>query len=354
MSQKSEKYMRLQESINLVSSYAGREGISGPGKVLDNLIKGLRKINHPYVVNRGLDTTPFLWVHSDFSPLMELPTEGVFSVLGPNLAVLPRDLPGRRRFAHSVYVHPSEWAAQVWVEEGFDRCPLRVWPVGIDTEQFTARTSPARGAPILLYHKRRSASDLAFVQNILNERGIGFETLAYGHYSQDEYIDKLRSHAFVLWLGRHESQGIALQEALAMGVPVLVADALSVFDEQPAAKGLFPERLRSFRTTCAPYFDSRCGLVVDDLNMLGEALVKMRSMLGTFCPRDYVLQNLTLEKQAMRFVDLFSELAREHCTRSRRAPALVDWPYKPRLSTRIRAQVSLRSNNCRMKLMGIL
>lgn len=345
--------MNHQESINLVSSYAGREEISGPGKVLNNLVKGLHKIGQPYVVNRALDSTQFLWVHSDLRAIIDLPTTEVLSVLGPNVAVFPGDLPGHRRFANSVYLQPSEWAAKAWVEEGFNRCPLRVWPTGIDTDEFAARPEPKRDAPILLYHKQRAASDLARVEDIIRARGLSFQTVSYGSYSQKEYIGLLRDHAFVVWLGCHESQGIALQEALAMDVPMLVIDAASLFVQESDFRGRIPERLRRLRTTSAPYFDSRCGIVVDDVEMAGEGLDRMRTMAGSFRPRDYILENLSLERQASRFAGFFSELLARHPGAFRLRDGHADRPYKPGTVTRVRAKVSIKSKFYAMKFSGI-
>jgi hypothetical protein len=74
--------MNYKESISPVFSYAGREGISGQGRVLGNLVKGLRKTNQPFVVNRELDSSRLLWVHSDVRAVIDLPTREDLSVPG--------------------------------------------------------------------------------------------------------------------------------------------------------------------------------------------------------------------------------------------------------------------------------
>ena len=87
-----------------------------------------------------------------------------------------------------------------------------------------------------------------------------------------------------------ESQGIAYQEILATGVPCYVIDK-TVWNDQPGY---------NFPATSAPYFDDRCGIKHHNLSRLGEFLDK----LSTFKPRDYIVDNLTLEKSASEYIKL--------------------------------------------------
>jgi len=324
--------------INLVSRQASSTRISGPGKVFRNLVKGLDRIGQSYVVNRALDSTRRLWVHDNLHALLELPRHGTGNVLGPNLVVLPRDLPTRQPFCNSLYLHPSPWAVGIWIEEGFAQCPLRAWPVGIDTDDFPRRTKPQGGSPVLIYFKKRFPEELSKVCRALAEQQMPYRILQYGTYAEPEYLAALRDCSFVVWLGGTESQGIALQEALACNVPVLVLDALSLFQHYPpeAPRRLFPDRLRTFRTTSAPYFEARCGLKVDSMEALPPALSAMRDRLDAFRPREFVLETLSLEKQAGEFVSFFEELE----SASNPSPGAMrlgqGGPYVPRRVTRMR------------------
>jgi hypothetical protein len=163
-----------------------------------------------------------------------------------------------------------------------------------------------------------------------------YQVFKYGYYSQSDYIRALERCSFVIWLGRHESQGIALQEALAMNVPVLVLDALSLFDYYPTPTHFFPDRLRGLRTTAAPYFDDRCGIILDSVAMLEDGIFQMRERWHTFRPRDYLAENLALDKQAREFVTLFHLLGQESSNIvALNADSLGSKTYKPRLLTRL-------------------
>jgi glycosyltransferase involved in cell wall biosynthesis len=105
----------------------------------------------------------------------------------------------------------------------------------------------------------------------------------------------------MIFLSAHESQGIAAQEAMAAGVPLLAWDPGFLED---------PDRFKWGQTvipaTSVPYFDERCGLKFRDAaefaNQLPAFLARQRE--GRFAPRNFILENLTLEKCARHFVDL--------------------------------------------------
>jgi hypothetical protein len=124
-----------------------------------------------------------------------------------------------------------------------------------------------------------------------------------------------------------------------MNVPVLVLDAGSLFQVYPLPPGTFPPRLRSFRTTSAPYFDSRCGILVDDWRRLGSALDRMQESWPGFRPREFIRENLSLESQASRFVNFFEELETECGSAAPLAPdGRRDHPYRPSTLSKVRVR----------------
>jgi len=207
-------------------------------------------------------------------------------------------------------------------------------------DEFPERPSLSGRPPALLYYKERSRHELAEVERTLREKGIEFHTLAYGSYQQHEYVRLLQTHAYVVWLGGSETQGIALQEALAMNVPVLVLDAPSLFEvDYLLARGRFPSRLKQFRCTSVPYFDPRCGIVVDGWQFLGSALERMQECWHTFRPREFVRETLSLDVQASRFVGLFEELETLYGSKVPLLPdGRRDSPYHPTTLSKVRVR----------------
>jgi hypothetical protein len=330
--------MATRHQINLIAACANREAVSGPAKFFRNLAKGLQRNGQRFCVNQGLESTRWLWIHDDLRALLEVGRGRTLNLLGPCLAMLPRDLLGRHDFPRSYYLQSGPWTTQLWEQEGFSGCPLRSFAVGIDTDELPERPPLSRKPPVLLYYKHRSPWELAKVEKTLREKGIEFHTLVYGAYKQHEYLRFLQTHAYVVWLGCSEGQGLAMGEALAMNVPLLVIDACSLFDTYPLSYA-FPQRLKSFRTTSAPYFDSRCGIVIDNWQSLSPALDKMQDSWRDFQPREFVRENLSLELQASRFVNFFEELETQYGATVALLPdGRPHNPYRPTTLSKVRVR----------------
>jgi len=295
--------------INIISKSYLSKKTSGPKKVVENLIKGLDKIGYPYCINKSLDSTSQLWIHDDAKALRKASELGLKAVVGPNIYILPRNIHGDINLDNFLYIHPSKWAEEFWEDFGFDRCKLDFWPTGIDTEIFKERETPKDGE-VLIYFKQRSEEELSFIKDKLKNKGIKFSVIKYGEYVEKDYIKKIKNSKYIIWLGRQESQGIALQEALSMNVPILVWDVKNVGDWVPRKNELHifnEEELKYENTSSAYYFDGNCGIKFKDRKDFDEKLEIMEQNYTKLNPRKYIINNLNLKKQAIDFVNLFEE-----------------------------------------------
>ncbi len=275
--------------------------INGPGKVVKNLIKGLDKIKYPYVINKDINATKRCYIPNRLMALLKLQKAKSKVIVGPNLFVLPDEIPSYVKLRDTIYLQPSQWALDLWKMLGFNKALLKVWPTGIDTDSFyPVRQSNKK---ITVYHKKRSKQELEQIENTLQRMGLDYHKVTYGNYDEQEYRTILKSTSFIIWYGCHESQGIALQEALASGVPVLVFDVKSLSEQVPCPH--WPSRIREFEVTSAPYFDSRCGIKTKDLNTLRQSIEFMVDNLKSFRPREFILENLSLAKQANELIKLY-------------------------------------------------
>lgn len=294
--------------INIISKAYCRHYQSGPKKVVDNLVKGLEKIGYPYVVNKRLDACKRLWIHDDLSALQEavhLPEE-VKVVIGPNLVVMPRNLPSDLEMRRFVYIHPSEWAKKFWEDAGFAKCPIVAWPTGIDTVEFTPGSEPRTS--VVVYFKQRFPEELQYVEQELQRRGLTYRLVRYPEYREAAYKNLLREAKYVIWIGRQESQGIALEEALATGIPVLLWDVKTMghwLATEREMKFFTAEENRHFATS-AEYFDETCGIRIYGEEEFASALERMEYEWRNFTPREYIFTHLSLEKQARDFVEIYN------------------------------------------------
>jgi len=292
--------------INIVTDEPYRSRTVGPDKRGANLLKGLDRIGYPYVVRRHLRSTKRLWVNGLPDLAAHLPRRDVCTVIGPNVWGFGWQVPRRARLEHALIIEASEKSVSQFIgDEGFQRCSVRAWAGGIDTDEFHPPASRRPGRDVLVYTKHRDPGELPGIIETLLRHDLRPSLLMYGNYGEQEYRVALANAAFVVWHGRAESQGFALGEALSCDVPVLVCDHWEEVDAERALRLHVNPGRRLFEN--APYFDDRCGLRIDDLDGLSGAVEEMLDRLSEFQPREYVLENLTLEQSARAFVDLWQE-----------------------------------------------
>lgn len=303
----------MEEVLNIISNSLGQEKIGGPNKVILNTLKGLDKIGYPYVVNGNIGDYKFNWIHDSVKGIIEAFLKKIPVVIGPNIVVLPDDLwPLKPFLCGNIYLHPSAWCVDVWKKVGFNECPLFSWPAGIDIQDFILEKSIDNQNNVLIYFKRRDPKLLE--QAIVQVKSSGYNPLVikYGEYDENEYKTLLSKSLFGIWIGTSESQGIALQEALASNLPLIVCDVNSLFEAKGKNDYLFPEKLRDFKPTSVPYFDERCGIIINDISKLGDSIRKISGKITSYNPREYIMENLSLEKQAIELLSFFDILKGKH------------------------------------------
>jgi len=294
--------------INIISKSIVEGGINGPQKVVSNLIKGLDILGYPYCINKALDTTSKLWIHDDLVALKEASERKLKAVVGPNLYILPRDVPKDLDMSNFVFISPSKWSTDFWRDFGFDKCPQDFWPVGIDTVEYSPSKKIKDG--VLIYFKQRYEEELLKIEGVLKNKNIKYNIIKYGSYTESEYKKALAKSRYVIWLGRHETQGIALEEALSTNTPILLCEVKFLGQWVPTKKesSFFTKEQNEYKNvSAAPYFNDECGIKIDNLDKISEKIDYMESNFLSFSPRKYVIENLGLKKQAQEFLKLYEK-----------------------------------------------
>lgn len=295
--------------LNIISRAWSRPDAGAVHKVARNLVAGLERLGYPFVLNRRIDYCSRVWIHDDYRAIMALPAQrnGLKVILGPNLFVMPRDIPHLVRIPdYCVYLHPSPWAVDAWVRLGYPSSRIDSWPVGIDTSGFSLTRRPER-SKILFYYKCRDrvgVDGAARIEAILKNHQCQYTRIDYGNYRQEDYLKTLGESRYVVWYGRQESQGLALQEALAMGCPIIVIDAKTIGDCDGAGYK-FTQQEAAISATSAPYFDASCGLVIEDIDALPGAINALEQNFSSFAPEEFVKKNLSIEGCALDLINKF-------------------------------------------------
>jgi hypothetical protein len=163
-------------------------------------------------------------------------------------------------------------------------------PFGIDTDFIEKRNKDNIKDEILIYYKNRHKDDLNYVVNILNKYNIKYSVVKYGSYNYSEYLKKLETVKFVIWVGCHESQGFALEECLTRNVPILLWDVSSMYEEYN--NGYIYNHLKQYNkkliATSAPYWSDDCGIKFYNKDEFESVLNKMLFSYLDFEPRKYV------------------------------------------------------------------
>ncbi len=295
--------------LNIISRAVVSKRAHGPRKVVENLMQGLDAIGVPYVLNHGLTATKALWIHDDplaLDTLIRLHPEAP-AVVGPNIYSTPRSLSDITLPHHIVWLSPALWVQKFWQSSAFTHEPHAVWPVGIDTTRFAPDHSIQKNT-VLVYVKQRSEADVRHVTEILSARTIPYTLMRYGTYTETDYVRTLKRSKAIIWIGRSESQGIALQEALSMDVPALIWDIPSFGSWDGGGKERFtPQELSFTEATAVPYFSPVCGLRFMHKDELSAVLDTFMETLTKFSPRSYIAEHLSLTGQAHAFMKLYTD-----------------------------------------------
>jgi len=326
------------EPINVLSVYATDERVTGPGKVLRNTLRGFDQIGQPYYLNAPLESTRRVWVHCHGRALVDLRKHESIVLIGPNQAAFPCDLTKNPPRYKSALLQPSQWVVDLWRDEGYTELPVHRWPAGVDIEAWPRReaATPRPEGELLVYHKYRPTAELQHLCSRLTEYKIPHRVLTCGSYTEPQYREALRKCPFVIWLGRAETQGFALLEALSSDVPILVIEPKGILHAQPLPM-VIPRSLKNHKATSAPYFDERCGVRIQDLGQLDEALQEMRRRLNEFSPSSYVEDNLTLRSQATALVRIFDSL--EDRGSKAKPITIVNRSYRPSIEATLECAV---------------
>lgn len=290
----------------------GKRRPGGQERVFLNLCAGLDKIGVAYRVN-------------DYRHIRSHPEELACIIGKPHLLDKIRwqnpILFGAATFSHPIeqpdffqryrnvkkILVPGEWMREMWIEH-YSAEMVQAWPVGIDTETWrpVAGRKSEGLSDFLIYdkvrweHERYEAELLDPIRSKLSSAGFTMREMRYGHYEEHQFHQMLQEVRAMIFLCEHETQGIAYQQALSAGAPILAWDR-GGFWQDPV---FYPDKVKYQPVSSVPYWDSRCGLRFAGLKDFESALEQFVARLdsNSFNPREFILENLTLEKCAADYV----------------------------------------------------
>jgi glycosyltransferase involved in cell wall biosynthesis len=226
-------------------------------------------------------------------------------VLGPCMYDNPRLNPSLMddpRFR--LYLLTSEWFKRVFEEVYLDKC--RLWFAGIPLDEWPDTKNNHKSIDVLIYDKIRWGGEairplfLEPIKAYLEKNNLHYQVLQYGDISHEMYRNYLSKSKSMLFLCESETQGMAYQEALASNVPVLAWDPGWWVDPVWLVFSTTP-----IPASSVPYFSPECGERFDDVRDFQKTFDLFWNNLDKYEPRQFVKNNLSLEKSGRIYADYY-------------------------------------------------
>jgi glycosyltransferase involved in cell wall biosynthesis len=293
----------------------GKPRPGGVDMVFINLCKGLDRLEVPYEVNKPfsqLDTNQVVAILGRGKECLQGYHQDNSIVAGIGLMTHPAEWPDLcQQYPVKKYLQHSDWCNNLYIPYyGAEICSP-TWAVGIDTEFWLnpPQSHTDKDIDVLIYYKIKWEKDwfnsnlVIPIKNKLSNNQIKYQELKYGDYQSADYKNLLTRSKAMLFLTEHESQGLAYQEAMSMNVPILAWNPGKIMDPQYKQWGDFGKPASS-----VPFFDEHCGMTFQDFEGFDKIFSVFWGLIREFNPRNYVLENLTLEKCANDFIDLVANI----------------------------------------------
>lgn len=170
---------------------------------------------------------------------------------------------------------PSPWISNL--KDLIDpqiRNKVRVWPAAVEIPSFLRLISCTRDTNRALLYLKQPDSEIAeSVKELLTQLGFSFSTLRYGAHPRVSYLAQVARSSILIYLGSWESQGLALQEAWALGVRTLVYKQdwrFTSIEDELHSRQLAKDEL------AAPYLSTSAGDFWRTIEELESTLLRIR------------------------------------------------------------------------------
>ena len=262
----------------------------------------LKSINFQYKYGSIHEISEYDIIYSPNYPIDTSKYPSKRFIFGPHFSVFPdnRLLNINNIHNNSIYIQPSKWAADTWRNFNVEKViKIKEFPFPVEIDRFKPIENNSKHE-VFIYFKRRKPEELKFIESFLNMKNISYKLFDYvKKYKEEDYLKCLQSGKYGIIVDAHESQGFAIQEALSCNVPLLVWKVKYMSQEEGANYPDIP-------CTNIQYWDKRCGEYFIEKENFEETYYKFINKIGTYKPREYILDNLTPKKCADNFVKLIN------------------------------------------------
>ena len=225
-------------------------------------------------------------------------------IFGPHFSVFPDNklIHINNINKNAIYIQPSDWARDTWINMNAEQyLPIKTFSFSVEVDKFQPIENSKKNEIFIMF-KQRDPKELEYIISFLSKISVNYKLFNYQtKYNENEYKSCLQNAKYGIWIGRHESQGFALEEALSCNIPLLVWDVNFMSQE-------YGYNYPDIPATVIPYWDNRCGEYFKEKENFEETYYKLINKLDTYKPREYILENLSPEKCGDNFIKLINDI----------------------------------------------
>lgn len=269
----------------------------GPKAVYKSLVAGLRELNENFTVNEKLsepiETACVLSGAKVVAWAVNQKRKGRINkiVAGPNIVISPKDANGiLENPLIDKIIAPSQWVKDFYIKTSPNLLnKIFIWPAGVS---LPAEKKCEKIFDFLIYNKIKNNDLYKKITDELKAKGYKIRTLEYGKFKQTDYFKLLEQSNFLIYLSESESQGLAMFEAWARGVPILVW-------ERGFWKTLSNEWMGM---TASPYVSEENGMRFKNFEEFKTILLDFMS--GSYNPRKFIQDNFNNKISAKKYLNI--------------------------------------------------
>jgi hypothetical protein len=224
-------------------------------------------------------------------------------IFGPHFSTFPNEKIQGIIGNNSIYIQPSQWTIDIWKRFPITK-DLRIenMPFGVDTDKFNKKIDIVSRNKVFIYFKNRNPLELRYLEHLLLTQNIEYKVFDYiKKYDETTYINYLQEAKYGIWLGCHESQGFALQEALSCNVPLLVWNVTSMNQEYGSTYSNLP-------ATTTSYWHDKCGELFYNVNEFEITYNKFIENINSYKPREFILENLSIDVCESKLIEFINNM----------------------------------------------
>lgn len=323
----------------------------GPSKVVHNLLKGLGELGLKYYEDNHTEGDYNILINNTLiDDFLKVSPSKKNTLIGPCVEAHL----GSHGLPYNHFLAASNWHKRLYKEcepQKSKNKTIDVWPIGIDIDFYKPNKKQIEYDCLFHYkHPRQGFDGINIVEDLMSKfkQTIHPKHLIDGQYNPQELVERCNSCKYIIVISGSETQGIGKMEMLSTNTPMFVLDSNCHY--------AFGSLWSPFPASSVPFWSDECGIKLhekdytkeyrevknprcENNNQEGGRLTKWRKKqlensielqdpipgktinkdfvyekfykfinnLTSYQPRDYIINNHTIEQSTKNLINIFKK-----------------------------------------------